>query len=144
MSNVEYMVDFTVQSVSLGKHREVGSTEQREHAAKLQKSIWQKYSARYLPSTTAKVVPLRRMRRCSGQLVLVGALPIGALQTAFANSMPFANGIWSNLIWSLHLNIDGKSAARRLPTGNFPFFPFFHFISGNPLAQSDFAKTGPY
>jgi hypothetical protein len=53
MSEVEYLVDFTVHSVSLGKHREIGSTEQREHDAKLQK-----YSARYLPSTTAKVVPL--------------------------------------------------------------------------------------
>jgi hypothetical protein len=53
MSEVEYLVDFTVHSVSLGKHREIGSTEQREHDAKLQK-----YSAGYLPSTTAKVVSL--------------------------------------------------------------------------------------
>jgi hypothetical protein len=53
MSGLEYLVDFTVHSVSLRKHREIGSTEQREHDAKLQK-----YSARYLPSTTAKVVPL--------------------------------------------------------------------------------------
>jgi hypothetical protein len=53
MSEVEYLVDFTVHSVYLGKHREIGSTEQREHDTKLQK-----YSARYLPSTTAKVVPL--------------------------------------------------------------------------------------
>jgi hypothetical protein len=53
MSEVEYLVDFMVHNVSLGKHREIGSTEQREHGAKLQK-----YSARYLPSATAKVAPL--------------------------------------------------------------------------------------
>jgi hypothetical protein len=53
MSEVEYLVDFTVHSVSLEKHREIGSTEQREHDAKLQK-----YSARYLPYTIAKAVPL--------------------------------------------------------------------------------------
>jgi hypothetical protein len=53
MAKVEYLVDLTVHCVPLGKHREIGSIEQREHEAKLQK-----YSARYLPSTTAKVVPL--------------------------------------------------------------------------------------
>jgi hypothetical protein len=58
MSEVEYLVDFTVHSVSLGNHREIGSTEQREHDAKLQK-----YSARYLPSTTAKVAPLSMAKK---------------------------------------------------------------------------------
>jgi hypothetical protein len=53
MAEVEYLVDFTVHSVPLGKFRDIGTKEQREHDAKLTK-----YSARYLPSNTAKVVPL--------------------------------------------------------------------------------------